>query len=62
MLLGLVFDDPHGGMSAMKAFFDAGVYSFFAGNDPSVLQFKPALIIDDDDVDWLIDVARRTFG
>jgi putrescine aminotransferase len=62
MLLGLVFDDPHGGMSAMKAFFDAGVYSFFAGNDPSVLQFKPALIIDDDDVDWLIEVARRTFG
>jgi acetylornithine/succinyldiaminopimelate/putrescine aminotransferase len=62
MLLGLVFDDPHGGMSAMKSLFDAGVYSFFAGNDPSVLQFKPALIIDDDDVEWLVEVVRRTFG
>jgi putrescine aminotransferase len=62
MLLGLAFDEPHGGMSAMKALFDAGVYSFFAGNDPSVLQFKPALIIGDDDVEWLIATVRRTFA
>lgn len=59
MLTGLKFDQPMGGMSAMKALFDEGIYSFFAGNDPSVLQFKPSLIVSDDDVDWLIATIRR---
>jgi len=62
MLTGLKFDDPTGGMTAMKSLFDAGVYSFFAGNDPSVLQFKPALIVSDDDVEWLISTVRRVLG
>ncbi|RMH74823.1 MAG: aspartate aminotransferase family protein [Actinomyces sp.] len=60
MLLGLVFDDPHGGMTAMKALFDAGVYAFFAGNDPAVLQFKPPLVIDDETLEELIATVRAT--
>lgn len=36
MLLAFVFDDEHGGMHAMKALFDAGVYAFFASYDPRV--------------------------
>ena len=62
MLFGLKFPDVYGGMTAMKALFDAGVYTFFAANDPSVLQCKPALVITDDDADWLIDTVRATFG
>ena len=62
MLTGLKFAEPMGGMKAMKAFFDEGIYSFFAGNDPSVLQFKPSLIISDEDVDWLISTVRRVLG
>ena len=58
----LKFPDESGGMSPMKALFDAGVYTFFAANDPSVLQCKPSLVITDDDADWLIDVVRTTFG
>jgi acetylornithine/succinyldiaminopimelate/putrescine aminotransferase len=62
MLCAFVFDDPHGGMSAMKALFDAGVYAFFAGNDPSVLQFKPVLTATDDEVAEIITIVRRTFA
>ncbi len=62
MLTGLKFDDPNGGMTAMKALFDVGIYSFFAGNDPSVLQFKPSLIVSDDVVGWLIATVRRVLG
>ncbi len=62
MLMGLEFADRHGGMAAMKVLFDAGIYAFFAGNDPSVLQFKPALVVDDDTVEWLISTVRSTLG
>jgi acetylornithine/succinyldiaminopimelate/putrescine aminotransferase len=61
MLLGLVFEDPHGGMHAMKALFDAGVYAFFASYDPAVLQFKPVLTASDDDVEAIITIVRKTF-
>lgn len=62
MLMAFVFDDPHGGMTAMKALFDAGVYAFFASYDPSVLQFKPVLTITDDEADEIIAVVARTFS
>jgi acetylornithine/succinyldiaminopimelate/putrescine aminotransferase len=45
----------------MKALFDAGVYAFFAGHDPAVLQFKPALVATDDEVDEIISIVRATF-
>lgn len=61
MLMAFTFDDPHGGMDAMKALFDAGVYAFFASHDPSVLQFKPALVATDDEVDEIIAIVRATF-
>jgi acetylornithine/succinyldiaminopimelate/putrescine aminotransferase len=62
MLSAFVFDDPHGGMTAMKALFDAGIYAFFASYDPAVLQFKPVLTISDDDVEEIIAIVRRTFA
>ncbi|MDH5519619.1 MAG: aminotransferase class III-fold pyridoxal phosphate-dependent enzyme [Acidimicrobiia bacterium] len=62
MLSAFVFDDPYGGMSAMKALFDAGVYAFFAGNDPSVLQFKPVLTVTDDEVDEIVRIVRLVLG
>lgn len=62
MLFGLKFAGEHGGMTAMKALFDAGVYTFFAANDPSVLQLKPPLVIDDADADWLVETVRATFS
>ena len=62
LLLAFVFDEPHGGMTAMKQLFDGGIYAFFASFDPRVLQFKPALTVTDDDVDAIIDIVRATFG
>jgi len=61
MLSAFVFDDPHGGMTAMKALFDAGIYAFFASYDPSVLQFKPVLTVSDTEVDEIVAIVRRTF-
>ncbi len=61
MLLAFVFEDEHGGMHAMKALFDEGIYAFFAGYDPRVLQFKPVLTATDDDIESIIAVVRRTF-
>ena len=62
MLMALVFDEPHGGMTAMKALFDAGIYAFFASYDPSVLQFKPVLTLTDDEADEIISIVTTTFG
>ena len=62
LLLAFVFDDPYGGMTAMKRLFDGGIYAFFASFDPRVLQFKPALTVTDDDVDAIIAIVRDTFG
>ena len=61
MLSAFVFDDPHGGMTAMKALFDAGIYAFFASYDPSVLQFKPVLTVSDTEVDEIVAIVRQTF-
>jgi acetylornithine/succinyldiaminopimelate/putrescine aminotransferase len=61
MLMAFVFDEAHGGMTAMKALFDAGVYAFFAGYDPAVLQFKPVLTIGDDEAEEIIAIVRATF-
>jgi putrescine aminotransferase len=61
MLSAFVFDDPYGGMDAMKSLFDAGIYAFFASYDPRVLQFKPVLTATDDDLDEIIGIVRRTF-
>ena len=62
MLLALVFEEEHGGMHAMKALFDEGIYAFFASYDPRVLQFKPVLTATDDDIEAIIAIVRRTFG
>lgn len=61
MLSAFVFDDPHGGMHAMKSLFDAGIYAFFASYDPAVLQFKPILTITDDELEAIIQIVRATF-
>jgi putrescine aminotransferase len=62
MLLAFVFEDDYGGMHAMKALFDEGIYAFFASYDPRVLQFKPVLTATDDDIDAIVAIVRQTFG
>ena len=51
MTMAFRFADEHGGVLAAKKLIDAGVFAVFAEHDHSVTQFKPPLILDEDEVD-----------
>lgn len=46
LVMALKFDAPDGGMQMTRALFRTGIWAMFAAFDPSVLQFKPGLLID----------------
>jgi acetylornithine/succinyldiaminopimelate/putrescine aminotransferase len=46
LVMALRFAAPDGGMRMTRALFRHGIWAMFAGFDPSVLQFKPGLLID----------------
>jgi acetylornithine/succinyldiaminopimelate/putrescine aminotransferase len=63
LVIGLRFDHPQGGMLMTKALHDIGLWAMFAGFDPSALQVKPGLLLDDataDQVLALLDEAIAT--
>lgn len=47
VVMGLRFADPVGAMKMSKSLYDAGLWAMFAGLDPSVLQFKAGLLVDE---------------
>lgn len=49
LLIGLRFAHPQGGMLMTGALMSAGVWAIYAGFDPSCLQFKPGLLLSDED-------------
>lgn len=51
LTMGLKFDDEQGGVVAAKKLIDSGVFAVFAEHDHSVTQFKPPLIVGEDEVD-----------
>jgi putrescine aminotransferase len=51
-----------GALEAWAALFHAGVFAFPAGYDPSVLQFKPALILRDEEADEIVATVRAVLG
>jgi putrescine aminotransferase len=48
LILGLEFAGRKGAQRAMRAFYDQGVWAIFSTFDPSVLQFKPGLLMTPD--------------
>ncbi len=46
LVMGLEFDDTAGGMTMSSMLYKHGIWAMFAGFDPSVLQFKPGLLVD----------------
>ncbi len=46
LVMGLKFDAPDGGARMTGALYKHGLWAMFAGFDPSVLQFKPGLLVD----------------
>jgi acetylornithine/succinyldiaminopimelate/putrescine aminotransferase len=62
LMMALAFPVADAGMMAMKLLFDAGLFTTYAGNDTSVLQFLPPLIISDDEAAEVIEIVRSVFG
>lgn len=67
LVIGLRFAHPQGGMLMTRALHEAGVWAMFAGFDPSLLQWKPGLLLDDATVDEALarladGMARASVG
>lgn len=62
LFMGLKFPGQQGGMMAAKLLFEAGIFVVYAGNDPSVVQFLPPMILSDAEADDIIARVRRVFG
>ncbi len=61
-MMGLAFPAPDAGMLAAKLLFDAGIFSVYAGNDTSVLQFLPPLVTSDAEADEIVAIVRSVFA
>jgi len=59
LMMGLKFPDETQGMGICKFLYDEGVFAVFSGNDPSVLQFLPPLIVQEKDAVEIIDRLER---
>jgi acetylornithine/succinyldiaminopimelate/putrescine aminotransferase len=62
LTMGLVFAEDEGGVIAAKRLIDAGVFAVFAEHDHRVTQFKPPLILRDDEADEIIAIVREVLG
>ena len=58
--MGLKFDHPQGAVFVSNALYQNGVWAIFSGLDPSVLQFKPGMLIDKPLADEVLDIVRRS--
>lgn len=60
LVMGLELADPQGAMYLTRALYERGVWAIFSSLDPSVLQFKPGLLLEPamaDDVLHRLDAA-----
>jgi len=55
LVMGLELAAPDGARDLMRALYERGVWAIFSTLDPSVLQFKPGLLVDDALVDEILD-------
>ncbi len=56
VIMGLMFNDPQGAKPVMKRLYENGIWAIFSTLDPSVLQFKPGLLLTQEDAE---EVLRR---
>jgi acetylornithine/succinyldiaminopimelate/putrescine aminotransferase len=62
LMMALAFPAPDAGMFAAKLLFDAGLFTVYANNETSVLQFLPPLVTSEDEADEIIGIIRSVFG
>ncbi len=60
LMMGLKIRDEMTALMFLKYLFDNGVYTVYSGNDPSVIQFLPPLIISDEESKEIINRVKRT--
>lgn len=56
LVIGLELADAQGAMHLTRALYDEGIWAIFSSLDPSVLQFKPGLLLTADEAD---EILRR---
>ena len=54
LIIGLEFADPEGAKPVMRALYERGVWAIFSTLDPSVLQFKPGLLLSPEQVEDIL--------
>lgn len=59
LIIGLEFAGPGGAEPVTRALYEEGVWAIFSSLDPSVLQFKPGLLMSDELADEVIDALDR---
>ncbi len=62
LTMGLCFEEEAGGVLAAKRLIDAGVFAVYAEHDHRVTQFKPALILSDEQADEIIEVVGEALA
>jgi putrescine aminotransferase len=62
LTMGLKFGEDEGGVLAAGRLIEAGVFAVYAEHDHSVTQFKPPLILSDDEADEIIGTVREALS
>ncbi len=60
LMMGLKFKTKDICMLLCKALYDNGLYAIFSGNDPTVLQFLPPLIIKKEEAEIGLNILRKS--
>jgi acetylornithine/succinyldiaminopimelate/putrescine aminotransferase len=55
LVIGLEFDHPEGGKLVMRELYENGVWAIFSTLDPSVLQYKPGVLLPFELAEELLD-------
>lgn len=62
IIFGLRFGHPEGGLHAMRALFENGIWAIYARFDPQVVQFKPGLLCTREYCDELLERFEKSVG
>jgi acetylornithine/succinyldiaminopimelate/putrescine aminotransferase len=62
VVIGLQFNHPEGARHVMKHMYANGVWAILSTLEPSVLQFKPGLLLSPDLVDEILDRTDTAIG
>jgi len=62
LVMGLRFAHPEGGKLMTALLYQHGIWAIYAGHDPSVVQFKPGLLVDDALADEILERVDAALG